>query len=392
MTPRPHGTISPGRRLLAPAAVALALAVAPGCAKRVAPQAPEAGQAAAPSPATPETKAPGEAPPATAAQAKPSAPAAGSGMVVQGGRQVGPRISTYYLSPGDEIKVSVYGSAELSRTLLIPPDSRVFFPMVGEIAVDGMSIPEFRQILTEKLRTAEEQRIGTGDEIAVRVYRNDDLNVTTVVPSSGRINMPLAEEVEVAGLTVEEVNQAISKKLLPYLVRPSVSTTITKSSSGLPGRISDPQVSVEVTGFGGHKVLVLGEVDKPGVYVSEGGSRVLEMLARAGGATNDAQLKNVALVRPATETSPARNAIVNLDRALKTGDLAQNPPVQRGDIIYVPKTTIAKMAVFFEQLYEIVRPIVLIESGIWLGQNIEAGPGRGRTARSCSLVSDPEDV
>ena len=261
--------------------------------------------------------------------------------------------------------------------------------MVGEIAVDGMSIPEFRQILTEKLRTADEQRIGTGDEIAVRVYRNDDLNVTTIVPSSGRINMPLAEEVEVAGLTVEEVNQAISKKLLPYLVRPSVSTTITKSSSGLPGRISDPQVSVEVTGFGGHKVLVLGEVDKPGVYVSEGGSRVLEMLARAGGATNDAQLKNVALVRPATETSPARNAIVNLDRALKTGDLAQNPPVQRGDVIYVPKTTIAKMAVFFKHVYEIVRPIVLIESGIWLGQNIEAGPGRGQTARSCSLVSDP---
>jgi protein involved in polysaccharide export with SLBB domain len=118
-------------------------------------------------------------------------------------------------------------------------------------------------------------------------------------------------------------------------------------------------------------------VEKPGVYVSEGGSRILEMLARAGGATNDAQLKNVALVRPATETSPARNAIVNLDRAIKTGDLGQNPPVQRGDVIYVPKTTIAKMAVFFKQLYEILRPIVLVETGIWLGQNIEAGPGRG---------------
>lgn len=377
MTPRPHRTISPGRRLLALAAAALALAVAPACAKRVAPQAPEAGQAPAPSPETPETPKAEEAPPATAAQPSPSPPAAGQGMVVQGGRQVGARIATYYLSPGDEIRVSVFGSAELSRTLRIPPDSRVFFPMVGEIAVDGMSIPEFRQILTEKLRTADEQRIGTGDEITVRVYRNDELNLTTIVPSSGRISMPLAGDLDVTGLTVEEANQAISKKLLPYLVRPTVSTSIVKSASGLPGRISDPQVSVEVLGFGGHKVLVLGEVEKPGVYVSEGGSRVLEMLALAGGATNEAQLKNVALVRPATETSPVRNAIVNVDRALKTGDLAQNPPVQRGDVIYVPKTTVAKMAVFFKQVYEIVRPFVLVESGIWLGQNIEAGAGRG---------------
>jgi protein involved in polysaccharide export with SLBB domain len=163
-------------------------------------------------------------------------------------------------------------------------------------------------------------------------------------------------------------------------VRPSVSTTIVKSASGLPGRISDPQVSVEVVGFGGHKILVLGEVKQPGIYVSEGGSRVLEMLARAGGPTDNAKLKNVALVRPATETSPVRNAILNLDEALKTGDLEQNPPVQRGDVIYVPKTTIAKVAQFFDQLYSIIRPFVDVTRGIWYLQNIgivftETGPG-----------------
>ena len=356
-----------GLPILALAGAALALAIAPGCAKRVAPPAPEAGMAGAPSPKTPTV---GEAAPAPAPQAKPSPAAAGQDPVVQGGRQVGARISTYYLSPGDEIRVTVLGSTELSRTLKIPPDSHIAYPMVGDINVDGMSIPEFRQILMEKLRTADEQRIATGDQIAVKVFRNDDLGITTVVPSSGRVNMPLAEEVELAGLTVEEANQAIAKKLAPYVVRPSVSTTIVKSASGLSGRISDPQVSVEVLGFGGHKILILGEVKNPGVYVSEGGSRVLEMLARAGGATNDAKLKNVALVRPATETSPVRNALLNLDEALKTGNLEQNPPVQRGDIIYVPKTTIAKVAQFFDHVNAIVRPFVEVTRGIWFLQNI----------------------
>lgn len=377
---------SSARRLpaLAHALALVAVAAATGCGKRVAPPAPVAGPApAAAAPAaepTPLTE-------ATVAAPGPQAPASGRAVTLQSGRQVGPRISTYYLSPGDDIRVSVFGSADLSRTLRIPPDSRVFFPMVGEIMVDGMSIPEFRQILTEKLRTADEQRIGTGDQITVRVFRNDDLGITTIVPSSGRVNMPLAEEVELAGLTVEEANQAIAKKLLPYVVRPSVSTTIVKSASGLPGRISDPQVSVEVIGFGGHKVLVLGEVKNPGIYVSEGGSRVMEMVARAGGPNNNAQMKTVALIRPATETSPPRNAVVNLDQYVKQGDLEQNPPVQRGDVIYVPKTTIAKMAQFFQQVYEILRPFVLVETGIWLGQNIEAGPGRRDDA---SIVFPPD--
>jgi polysaccharide export outer membrane protein len=374
MRPRPQwsgrfsgGVVRKGLRLLVLASAAMALAFAQGCAKRLPPQAPDAGRIEAPPPPAPAV---GENEPAPPEQEK---PAPGRLVPVQSGRQVGARISTYYLSSGDEIRVSVLGSADLSRVVRIPPDGHIFFPMVGDIGVDGMSIPELRQIIADKLRTADEQRIGTGDQVSVRVYRNDDLSITTIVPSSGRVNLPLGGEVELTRLTVEEANQAIAKKLLPYVVRPSVSTTILKSASGMPGRISDPQVSVEVMAFGGHKILVLGEVENPGVYVNEGGSRLLEIVARAGGPTKDAKMKNVALIRPATETSPARTAVVDLDRAIRNGDLNQNPPVQRGDVIYVPKTTIAKLAQFFEQVYAIVRPFVVIETGIWLGENIEAG-------------------
>jgi len=293
---------------------------------------------------------------------------------IETGRQVGTRISTYYMSADDEIRISVSGYSELDRTVRIPPDGHLYFPMVGDINVEGVSIPELRRVLIEGLRTADQQRISSGDQISVRVYRNDDISVTTTVPSSGAVNLPLAGDVALAGLTVEEANKAIEEKLLPYILRPSVSTTILKSVSGIPGRISDPHVSVEVLAFGGHKVLVLGEVAHPGVYLNQGGSRVLEIIARAGGPTKDARPGNVALVRPATETSPPRRAVLDLDRALKHGDIDQNPPVQRGDVIYVPRTTIANIALFFERVYAIVRPFVAIETGIWLGQNIDAGP------------------
>jgi polysaccharide export outer membrane protein len=284
----------------------------------------------------------------------------GEPETIQGGRQVGARISTYYLSSGDEIRISVYGYPQLARTARIPPDGHLFYPTLGDVDVDGMSIPELRDMITERLRTAEEQRIVTGDEIAVRVYRNDDVNTTAVVSSSGRVSLPLAGEVAVVGLTVEGASRAIAEKLSPYIVRPSVSTTIQKSVAGLPGPVTDPHVSVEVTDFGGHKVVVLGAVAHPGVYVSEGGSRLVEMVARAGGPTADAKLARVALVRPATETAQQLTAVVDLNRAIKGGDLTQNPPVQRGDVIYVPARTFATLAQFFDYVFRIVRPFAVV--------------------------------
>lgn len=354
----------------------MGLALAPGCAKGPPPQEPGAGRAQQPSPPAPTVSQAEPAAPTVSENEPappPAEPAPGKLEPIESGRQIGARISTYYLSAGDEIRVSVSGYPELGRTVRIPPDGHMFFPMVGDIGVDGMSIPELRKILADGLRSADELRIGAGDQVAIRVYRNDDLGTTTIVPSSGQVHLPLAGAVEVAGLTVEGANQAIGERLLRYVVKPSVSTSILKSASGLPGRITDPHVSVEVMVFGGHKILVLGEVERPGVYVDEGGSRLLEMVARAGGPTEDAKLRTVALIRPATETSPARRALVNLDRALKSGDLEQNPPVQRGDVIFIPKTTMANLALFFEQVYAIVRPFVAVEAGIWYGQRIDVG-------------------
>ena len=195
--------------------------------------------------------------PAESSQAREVTPADAAPRRPQ--RQVGPRLSTYYLSAGDEIRIAVYGYSELDRTISIPPDGHVYYPMIGDLDLDGMSIPELRKLLTNGLRDAEEQRIARGDHIFVRVFRHD-LDTATIVPSSGRITLPLGGEVEVVGLTVEEANQVIAEKLARYVVKPSVSTTIQKSA--LPGPITDPHVSVEVLRFGGHKILVLGEVQQ----------------------------------------------------------------------------------------------------------------------------------
>jgi polysaccharide export outer membrane protein len=57
----------------------------------------------------------------------------------------------YHLSPGDVIEISVWKDPELSRNLVVPPDGIISFPLIGSVNVTHLSVPELRQIVTQKL-------------------------------------------------------------------------------------------------------------------------------------------------------------------------------------------------------------------------------------------------
>jgi polysaccharide export outer membrane protein len=61
------------------------------------------------------------------------------------------RKDIYRISPGDEIEISVWKDASLSRQLIVPPDGSISFPLIGDIDANDLSIPELRKIITVKL-------------------------------------------------------------------------------------------------------------------------------------------------------------------------------------------------------------------------------------------------
>src|SRR5215475_8901108 len=56
-------------------------------------------------------------------------------------------------------------------------------------------------------------RLGTGDLLEVSVYNVPDLSTKTRVGSAGDIYLPLVDYVHVAGLTINEAEAAIEKRL-----------------------------------------------------------------------------------------------------------------------------------------------------------------------------------
>lgn len=170
-------------------------------------------------------------------------------------------------------------------------------------------------------------RIGIGDILEVSVWRNTDLDKNVIVRPDGVISYPLVGDIPAVGLTLTEIDDKLTEALRDY--------------------VRNPVVSVAVIKFGGTKVVVLGEVKGPGIYSPPGGGSIIDVIALAGGFTKRAVQRRTFLIRGGLGNPEIYR--LNLARIFK-GDLSQNVALRSNDIIFVPRTLIAKWNDVLEQI------------------------------------------
>lgn len=172
----------------------------------------------------------------------------------------------------------------------------------GQVAVSSAPQP-----------ASQDYRIGSGDLLKITVFGSPDLATNTRVAESGSITCPLIGSVQVAGLSTADAEALLAKRYVDG------------------GFLRSPQISVMVAEYQSQKVSVLGYVSKPGQYLLRASSKVLDLLAEAGGVVPVTAGDQATLVR-----LNGTKAAIDLD-ALFRGDLSQNLDVAGGDRIYVPK-------------------------------------------------------
>lgn len=195
--------------------------------------------------------------------------------------------------------------------------------------------------------------LGTGDELQITVFRKDELSQAVRIEPSGKIMYPLTGDIQAAGLSIFQLRDKIREGLSKYIV--------------------NPQVVVSIVSVRSQKIIVLGEVGRPGFFQPETSVNTLEAISQAGGFTQDSEERNVLLIRGGMEKPELRK--LDLQKALKEGDLSDNALLQSGDIVYVPNTFISDVSRFFEHLAVIIRPVVEIERGYLFGDEIINGRG-----------------
>ena len=62
-------------------------------------------------------------------------------------------LKDYSIHPSDVLEISVYGEAELTRKLVVRPDGKISFPLIGDVKVAGHSTEQVREVLNEKIST-----------------------------------------------------------------------------------------------------------------------------------------------------------------------------------------------------------------------------------------------
>ncbi|MBL1430101.1 MAG: polysaccharide export protein [Robiginitomaculum sp.] len=175
-----------------------------------------------------------------------------------------------------------------------------------------------------------------GDQLNVFVYSAPELNQTLIVGPDGRVVMPLARPIMAANLTIEQLEQRLSVALSNQLI--------------------DPKLELAPVAFGSQRIFVGGEVGQPGIFELPGQIGTLEAIMMAGGFTDMAKTKNVILVRRHPSGSPMLK-VIDLKSLLGRGARTDMTPLRRGDVIYVPRSTIGNINIFMQQYIRDALPV-----------------------------------
>jgi polysaccharide biosynthesis/export protein len=182
-------------------------------------------------------------------------------------------------------------------------------------AIDRNKVAEATKALTAAATPGSNAyKIGPQDVLDISVFQVPDLQRTVQVADSGTVNLPLVGDIQAVGLTAQQVEQDLAKKLgAKYL--------------------QSPQVTVSVKEFNSQRVTVDGAVAKPGVYPIRGHSTLLEIISTAGGLTEASDETNVVVFRDATGKGKRTAAAFDYS-AIRSGT-AENPALEQGDVVVV---------------------------------------------------------
>lgn len=61
--------------------------------------------------------------------------------------------SKFYLGPGDVLEISVWKDEALSREVIVRPDGRISFPLIGDVVARGRTVEQLKQAVQDKIKT-----------------------------------------------------------------------------------------------------------------------------------------------------------------------------------------------------------------------------------------------
>lgn len=176
--------------------------------------------------------------------------------------------------------------------------------------------------------------LGPGDRIDVKFLRTPEMNEEVLVRPDGVVNLQSAGAVQALQLTPEQLAERVAV-----------------SSQRL---LRNPQVTVALVEATAARIYVGGQVNAQGVFAITGRIGAMEAILQAGGFTAQARTREVVLIRRGPDDRPMLRTL-DLGGFLE-GRAPDDVPLYNGDILFVPRSTIAEVNLWIEQFIDGVLP------------------------------------
>lgn len=248
----------------------------------------------------------------------------------------------YRVGPGDVLEVVVYGNEDLSRSTTIQTNGTVSLPLLGDVNVAGLTLPEVKTKLTSLL--ARDYLVNPQVDVKVKEYQSQFVTLIGEVNSPGR--KPLRGRTRLIDALVEA--GGFTPRASGELVISRVEGSFAGGAKSLKMRLGtgtlspQDQVNLEIplqtgdiiTASPKYYVTVEGEVMRPNRYVLEGDLTVSGAISSAGGLTRFGS-QSVKVRRVDAQTGQTTILEVDLKdvRRGKTAD----PPLQPNDVVSVSR-------------------------------------------------------
>lgn len=249
-----------------------------------------------------------------------------------------PDTDQYYLSVGDELKVEFAYHPDFDRKLTIAPDGNITMPRKGAIHVLGLTPSQLQEKLTTLYSDQFKDPIITITMIqynraidhlkkAITTAPRGQSKLTAVRPD-GYISFPMIEDIMAKGKTLPELRKDASVEYTKLIDNLTVSCILKVMKANL--------------------VYVMGEVAKPDYYLMDGPHTVTQILARAGNVLNTGEKSSILVISRDKNRRPYAR-LVDLKSIFATGNISQDLILNQYDVVYVPKSKIARRNLFVQQ-------------------------------------------
>lgn len=292
---------------------------------------------------------------------------------------------SYRLGIQDVIEVKVYGHDDLDTTQTIGPDGAISILPGGSIQAAGKTVDELASEITRRVSSIVENPILN---VSVDEYKSHPLfiadplvNVVAVEINSRRISVlgavktpgivklrtptTIMDAISQAGGLGDDADLRRSLVLEEGKILPVSLERLFKQGDLRQNIYLRPLSSIYVGSSRYNYAYVIGEVQHAGKVTWEGSSTLMDAVSQAGGITQNAKTDHVLVISGGIADPSLK--LVDIGGFLYRGELQDNIPLERGDIVYVPKNELGTAERYFEFAVKAMGPVVSAESAVVLG-------------------------